>query len=64
MDYCILNKWTICNNYPLPLIANIIENLQGKTLFSKFDFRWGYNNIHIKKEDRWESHLQNSFWSI
>ena len=37
MDYQILNKWTVRDNYPLPLITNIIEHLQGKTLFSKFD---------------------------
>ena len=37
MDYQILNKWTVRDNYPLPLITNIIERLQGKTLFSKFD---------------------------
>ena len=40
MDYHILNKWTIRDNYPLPLITNIIEHLQGKTLFSKFDIQW------------------------
>ena len=41
MDYRTLNKWTVRDNYPLPLISNIIERLQGKTLFSKFDIRWG-----------------------
>ena len=51
MDYCILNKWTIRDNYPPPLITNIIECLQGKTLFLKFNIQWGYNNIRIKKED-------------
>lgn len=45
MDYHILNKWTVHNNYPLPLITNIIDCLQGKTLFSKFNIHWGYNNI-------------------
>ena len=43
MDYHTLNKWTVRNNYPLPLISNIIKWLQ--TLFSKFDIHWGYNNI-------------------
>ena len=47
MDYRILNKWTVRDNYPLPLITNIIDRLQGKTLFSKFDIRWGYNNIRV-----------------
>ena len=61
MDYCILNKWTIRDNYPLPLITDIIECLQGKTLFSKFDIRWGYNNIRIKKEDRWKAAFKTPF---
>ena len=61
MDYRILNKWTVRDNYPLPLITNIIERLQGKTLFSKFDIRWGYNNIRIKKEDRWKAALKTPF---
>ena len=61
MDYCTLNKWTIHDNYPLPLITNIIERLQGKTLFLKFDIQWGYNNICIKKEDRWKAAFKTPF---
>ena len=61
MDYHILNKWKVRDNYPLPLITNIIEHLQGKTLFSKFDIRWGYNNIRIKKEDRWKAAFKTPF---
>ena len=61
MDYRTLNKWTVCDNYPLPLISNIIECLQGKTLFSKFDIRWGYNNIRIKEEDRWKAAFKTPF---
>ena len=61
MDYRILNKWTVRDNYPLPLITNIIERLQSKTLFSKFDIRWGYNNIRIKKEDRWKAAFKTPF---
>ena len=61
MDYRTLNKWTVHDNYPLPLISNIIECLQGKTLFSKFDIRWGYNNIRIKEEDRWKAAFKTPF---
>ena len=61
MDYHALNKWTICNNYPLPLISNIIKCLQGKTLFSKFNICWGYNNIWIKEEDHWKAAFKTPF---
>ena len=45
MDYKALNSWTVRDTYPLPLISDIIDHLQGKTLFTKFDIRWGYNNM-------------------
>ena len=61
MDYHILNKWTVRDNYPLPLITNIIERLQGKTLFSKFEIRWGYNTICIKEGDRWKAAFKTPF---
>jgi len=36
-DYRNLNKWTIPNKYPLPLISELIYDLAEKRLFSKFD---------------------------
>jgi Reverse transcriptase (RNA-dependent DNA polymerase) len=41
----------IRNVYPIPQITHILEQLQGKTLFTALDIRWGYNNIQIKPED-------------
>ncbi len=54
-DYRKLNKQTICNTYPLPLIKMILEQLEGKSLFTKFDIQWGYNNIQIKEGDEWKA---------
>lgn len=55
MDYCMLNSWTIHDEYPLPLITTILDHLQGKELFTKFNICWGYENILIKKGDRWKA---------
>jgi len=55
-----LNKWTIPNQYPLPLINDLIYDLAGYHLFSKFDVHWGYNNIHIKKGDKWKAAFKTS----
>ena len=44
-DYRYLNEQTIKNAYPLPLISEILDKLQGSRLFTKLDVRWGYNNI-------------------
>ena len=38
-----------------PLISQIIDCLQGCTLFTKFDVQWGYNNICIKEGDEWKA---------
>src|SRR6266403_1115152 len=54
-DYQKLNKQTIHNNYPLPLIKMILKQLQGQSLFTKFNIQWGYNNIRIKKGDEWKA---------
>jgi len=34
-DYRYLNEWTIKNNYPLPLISDILENIGTKKIFMK-----------------------------
>jgi len=54
-DYRYLNEWTVKNNYPLPLISDILENIGTKKVFTKMDLRWGYNNIRIKKGDEWKA---------
>ena len=54
-DYRYLNEWTIKNNYPLPLISDVLENIGTKKLFTKMDLRWGYNNVRIKEGDEWKT---------
>ena len=54
-DYKYLNEWMVKNNYPLPLISDVLENIGIKKLFTKMDLRWGYNNIRIKKRNEWKA---------
>jgi len=51
IDYCSLNKQTIKNNYLLPLITDLINNIGSKRVFTKMDLQWGFNNIRIKEGD-------------
>ena len=53
-DYQYLNSWTIKNNYPLPLILDLIDSIGKKKVFMKMDLRWGYNNVRIKERDEWK----------
>src|SRR6187551_2319958 len=54
-DYRKLNEYTIKNCYPLPLVTDIVNRLQGAKYFTKFDVRWGYNNVQIKEGDEWKA---------
>ena len=42
------------NNYPLPLISDVLENSGTKKVFTKMNLRWGYNNVRIKEGDKWK----------
>jgi len=50
-DYRNINQWTIKNEYPLPLIADILDRVGKRKVFMKLDLRWGYNNVRIKEGD-------------
>jgi len=54
-DYCYVNKGTIKNSYPLPLISELIDSMGTKKVFTKIDLRWGYNNVRIKEGDEWKA---------
>ena len=53
-DYQYLNEWKVKNNYPLPLISDIIENIGTKKILMKINLRWEYNNVRIKEGDEWK----------
>jgi len=55
IDYRPLNAVTQKDVTPLPNLKRCIKNLQGMELFSKFDIRWGYNNIRIQEGDQWKA---------
>ncbi|ESK84882.1 reverse transcriptase-rnase h-integrase [Moniliophthora roreri MCA 2997] len=54
-DYWELNKGTVKNVYPLPLILELLDKLKGPNIFTKLDLRNGYNNVRIKDGDQWKA---------
>ena len=32
-----------------------MDKIKGAKFFTKFDIRWGYNNVWIRKEDQWKA---------
>ena len=54
-NYWYLNSWMVKNNYPLPLISDLIDSIGKKKVFTKMDLRWGYNNVRIKEGNEWKT---------
>ena len=51
VDYRALNEVTIKNKYPLPMINDLFDQLQGDKVFSKIDLRSGYHQLKIQEKD-------------
>src|SRR6266702_4709828 len=41
----------VCNQYPLPLISDLIQDLSNVHIYTKLDVQWGYNNVQICEGD-------------
>jgi len=54
-DYYHINQWTIKNRYLLSLIADILDGVGKRKVFTKLDLRWRYNNVRIKEGDEWKA---------
>ena len=50
-DYRAVNSKTIPDITPLPVIADIVDRLQGSKVFSKLDFASGYWQVPIHPDD-------------
>jgi hypothetical protein len=50
-DYRRLNEITVKDQYLLPLISEVVRNVQGSLIYSKMDLQWGFNNIRIREGD-------------
>ena len=50
VDYRALNEVTIKNMYPLPMINDLFDQLQGAKVFPKINLQSGYHQLKIREQ--------------
>lgn len=51
VDYRELNNQTVHDKYPMTIIQEMLDELNGEQWFSKLDLRSGYHQIRVAHED-------------
>ncbi|KAK8948956.1 hypothetical protein KSP39_PZI005193 [Platanthera zijinensis] len=51
VDYRALNKVTVKNKYPIPLIADLFDRMGSAKIYSKMDLQKGYYQVRIAEGD-------------
>src|SRR5437879_11600229 len=55
VDYRGLNKVTIANKYPIPIMRELRDWVEGSKIFSELDLKKGYYLVRIKEGDEWKT---------
>ena len=55
IDYRALNKIKVRNQYPIPRIDDLLDQLKGVKLFIKIDRKYGYHQVPIEPIDVWKT---------
>ncbi|SOV06442.1 uncharacterized protein UDID_17465 [Ustilago sp. UG-2017a] len=61
VDYRGLNRITIRNRYPLPLIDELLDRLREARFFARIDLRGAYNLLRIAKGDKWKTAFRTRY---
>jgi hypothetical protein len=55
VDYRDLNKIMVKNQYPLPRIDDLLDQLKNVIYFTKLDLCSGYRQIRVTEQDAWKT---------
>lgn len=61
VDYRSLNAITIKNRYPIPRIADLLDRVEGCTVFTKIDLQHAFNLVRIREGDEWKTAFRTRY---
>lgn len=61
VDYRALNKITIKDRYPLPLIGETLDRLRDAKVFTSLDLRNAYHRVRIRPGDEWKTAFRTRY---
>jgi len=68
VDFCGLNRITKKDQYPLPLISNLLDSPRKARIYTKIDLQHAYHLVHIAKGDKWKTAFRTRYgafeWSV
>lgn len=55
VDYRGLNAITVKDRFPIPLVTDLVDAVQGSKVFSKIDLKHAYHLIRVAEGDEWKT---------
>jgi hypothetical protein len=59
VDYGVLNATTVRNSYPIPILGQLLNQLQGCRFFTKINLKAAFNLIQVAEGHKWKT----DFWT-
>jgi hypothetical protein len=55
VDYRGLNSMTVCDSYPIPILGQLLNQLQGCRYFTKIDLKAAFNLLRVAEGHEWKT---------